>query len=171
MRTLYLLRHAKSDWSDAAAADIDRPLAARGRAAAPAVGAYMRAHGLAPSLVLCSPARRTRETWDLVAATLDAAPAVEFPDALYLASEVALLATARAAPDRHESVLLIGHNPGMQEFATSLSGAGKPKALRRVADKFPTGGLAVISFEAARWADVAPGRGRLERFVRPRDLR
>ena len=82
-----------------------------------------------------------------------------------------LLAAVRAVPDRHASAMVIGHNPGMQELAAALAGEGPRGAVKRLAGKFPTGALAVIIFDAARWAEVAPGAGRLDRFVRPRDLR
>jgi phosphohistidine phosphatase len=167
MKTLTLLRHAKSDWADPAQADFDRPLNARGREAARAMGREMRALGLAFDHVLASPAARVGETLDGLAESYDAlAPRFE-PD-IYLATTDVLLALVRAAPDAAASLLLVGHNPGMERLALLLSRGG---ALHdQVALKYPTGALAELAFEVDHWADVAESGGTVRRFLRPRDL-
>ena len=171
MKTLYLLRHAKSSWDEPTLDDFDRPLAARGRAAAPRIGAFMRAHGWIPDLVLCSAARRARETWALVAAALDADIAATYTDALFHGSPFRLLAVLRRAPDSAASVALVGHSPGIENLAARLSGPGSDVAgLDLLRGKFPTAALAVIELGADRWDAVDEGSGRLVRFVRPRDL-
>lgn len=168
MRRLVLLRHAKSD-RPAGIGDVDRPLNPRGERAAPLVGAYLAGEGLVPDHVVVSPSLRTRQTWAAIAEALGG-PEAEVSDAVYEAETSSLLSVVRAAPDRAGTLLLIGHNPGLQDLAMRLVGDGTAALRRRLSAEFPTAALAVIDFEGARWADVRPGTGRLERFVRPRDL-
>ncbi len=170
MKRLYLLRHAKSDWADPDRIDADRPLSPRGRRAAPTLGRYMRREGLVPGLVLASTARRTEETWDLLSETLKSDVPVESSHKLYLASPARLLKTIRGVDDKVGSVVIVGHNPGIQALALELAGSGDESARARLASKYPTGGLAVFDFAVDHWADVAAGGGELERFVVPRDL-
>ena len=170
MRTLYLLRHAKSDWGDPGLDDFDRPLAARGRRAAPAVARWMNENGCAPGYVLCSTARRAVETWSLVAEVLDGDPEVETTGDLYHAAPAGLFALARALPDRHESAMAIGHNPGFHVLASALAGEGPDDLMRDLASGYPTAALAGIEFDSASWSEIAPGAGRLTCFVRPRAL-
>ena len=170
MRRLLLLRHAKSAWSEPGASDHERPLNRRGQEAAPRIGAYLARHGLIPDGVLCSTARRTRETWDLVAAAAPGAPAAAYLDRLYDAAPPALLDVFRHAAPGATSVLVVGHNPGLQEVATQLIAAGDLDDRERVREKLPTGGLVVIDFPIAAWAKLHARSGRLERFVVPRML-
>ncbi len=170
MRRLYLLRHAKSSWDDPALDDYDRPLNGRGRAAARLMAAHLRAARLRPDLVLCSGARRTRQTLDSLEAVLDGVPAVIEPE-LYEADRTGLLARLRRLDDRFASVLVIGHNPGLERLAEALAGGqGDGQALARLAAKFPTGALAVLDGEIDRWAELDHGTCRLAAFVRPKDL-
>ncbi|MFN4089302.1 MAG: SixA phosphatase family protein [Alphaproteobacteria bacterium] len=170
-RTLCLLRHAKSSWDDPGAADFDRPLAARGRAAAPRMGAWLAARGLVPDAVICSSALRTRQTWDLVAPALGGRPSVTRTGEIYEAPACRLLAAIRGAPPEARGVLLVGHNPGIQEAAERLAGAGSdPAALARLRRKFPTGAVAVFALDDADWPALGPGGARLVAFVRPKDL-
>lgn len=171
MKTLGLLRHGKSDWSDPSLEDFERPLAPRGTKAAPRMGKAMKALGLVPDLVLCSAARRTRETWDLVAPRLGGTPRVSLSRGLYLAGPPALLKAIREVGPEVETLLMIGHNPGLENLAALLAGPdSEPRLLTKMGKKFPTGALAVLAFEIDTWREAAPGAGRLIRFVRPRDL-
>jgi phosphohistidine phosphatase len=170
MKRLYLLRHAKSDWADPDRVDADRPLSPRGRRAAPTLGRYMRREGLIPALVLASTARRTEETWDLLSETLKSEVPLEASHKLYLASPARLLKTIRGVDDAIPSVVIVGHNPGLQALALELAGSGEASARTRLVTKYPTGGLAVVDFAVDHWADVVAGGGVLERFVVPRDL-
>ena len=167
MRRLLLLRHAKSD-RPPGVPDRDRPLDARGREAAPRMGAYLAREGLRPDLALVSPSRRTRETWEAVATALDAVP-VRVVETIYEAPPESLLAAVRAGPDTAETLILVGHNPGTEALAEMLAAEGAPAARTRLAQGFPTAALAVIAFDVARWSDIGRN-GRLERFVRPKDL-
>ena len=169
MRRLMLLRHAKSDRSPGVD-DHERPLNDRGRAAAPLVGEYLADHKLFPDLILCSTSRRTRQTCELLMARLPKSTRVTFEETLYLAESDAILALARALPTAAGCVLLIGHNPGMQEAAVELAGSGDADARRRLNDKFPTAALAVIDFSRDDWGAVRTRSGRLERYVTPKTL-
>jgi phosphohistidine phosphatase len=118
-RRLILLRHAKSDWPDVP--DRDRPLAKRGRRDAPRIGRWLHEHGYQPDVVVVSAAARTRQTWDLVAPELGGSPAVHFEPRAYAASALTLLYLVQELPARYRTALLIAHNPGLSELATSLA--------------------------------------------------
>ena len=166
---LILLRHAKSDWPEGVA-DEERPLAERGRKAAALMGDYLAREGLTPELALVSTARRTRETWALVAERLPAGPPMRHEADLYAASAEGILRVLRSVDAGCRSVLVLGHNPGMEDLALMLAGHGAAAERRRMAEKYPTGGLAVIDLPVGRWADIKAGAGVLERFVTPRSL-
>jgi phosphohistidine phosphatase len=173
-RTLLLFRHAKSAWPDVA--DHDRPLAGRGQRDAPAMGRWLREAGCAPDLVLCSTALRARETWRLAQEALGADPPVRFESRLYGASAAGLLDLARQAPAAVRTLLLIGHNPAIQDLALLLAtpgpggiAAGEPGAVERARAKFPTAAIAALHL-AQPWPELAPGTARLSRFVIPRGL-
>jgi phosphohistidine phosphatase len=170
MKRLLLLRHAKSSWDHAGLDDFERPLAPRGVRAAGAMARFLAKHRLQPDLVLCSAARRTVETWNRLAGALKHKATVLIERDLYLAEADSLLDRLRAVPAEAATVLLIGHNPGMEDLARTLCGSGDAAALKRLKAKFPTAALAVIEFDAARWSDLAKRKGRLERFVVPKDL-
>ena len=170
MRILYLLRHAKSDRSDPGLADPDRPLAARGRRDAPAMGAYMRAHGYQPDLALCSTALRTRETLALLLPELGRKVLAEFDRTLYLASPEAMLRRLRDVDEGIGGVLMIGHNPGMARLAVLLAPRGDRHALARMREKYPTSALAVIHLHIDRWEQAEARAGTLTDFMTPSAL-
>jgi phosphohistidine phosphatase len=170
MLTLSLLRHAKSSWDNPGLKDFDRPLAKRGAVSAPRMGAFMAQNGIAPELILCSPAVRTRQTLDLVLPHLSAMPTVEYEEELYLAPAKGLLARVRKIKAKVHHVMIVGHDPGMQELAVELAGTGDAEALQALGRKFPTAGLAVIRFKAREWGKIGPGRGRLKLFMTPKAL-
>jgi phosphohistidine phosphatase len=170
MRRLLLLRHAKSDWSKPGQPDRNRALNARGRSAAPVVGAYLAQHGLPPDLALVSTAERTRETWALLAPHLPHVPKVVFEDRLYNAGPDAILDVVRDAPRGVSALLVVGHNPGLHQLAVGLTASGDVDARARLGEKFPTATLAVIGFAGEDWGSVHMRGGRLERFVTPAAL-
>ena len=170
MRQLLLLRHAKSSWDTPGLDDLDRPLAPRGQQVAPEMAQLMRKRRWLPDLVLCSHAERVRATWELMAPVLGGQIPARTLRTIYPGAPSRLLATLRRAPDEAATLLLIGHNPGLGALAASLCGAGPKKARERMGAKFPTAGLAVIDFDVGGWSEIAPGAGRLEAFVRPKDL-
>jgi phosphohistidine phosphatase len=162
---LYLLRHAKSSWDEPGRPDRERPLAPRGVRDAKRVAKHLRRQGVAPELVLCSPAVRTRETLELVRPAL-AGEAVHVEDGLYGARSEALLERLRTVPEEVGSVMLIGHNPALQDLALTLA---SDNALReRVAAKFPTAALATLALPSWR---LSPGDGELVDYVVPKELR
>ena len=170
-RTLLLLRHAKSAWSDPRLDDPDRPLNRRGERAAKAMADHFAQLGLRPDLILCSTALRTRQTLAPIMATLAApAPLINLSKDLYLASEDMLLTQLQAVSDDATTVLLIGHNDGIWHFGAALAGDGPPEELAALRDKFPTGGLATPSLRDKPWRTVGFGAARLVSFIRPRDL-
>lgn len=170
MKTLCLMRHAKSGWDDPDLPDHDRPLNERGVEAAGLVGRYLKRQGIRPDLVLCSTAKRAADTLALVLNEFGRDAPVEHDRGLYLAGAPALLEAVRGAPDSVGTLLVVGHNPDMHHLGQHLAGFGDPKALRAMAEKFPTGGCAILTFETRHWREVSPGRGHLVEFVRPRLL-
>ena len=169
-RRLLLLRHAKSSWSDAALDDRERPLNGRGERAAAVMGTYLAQRGALPSLVLCSSAERARQTARRVLGCLDAEPEVRFTDALYGASANEALALLRAVSPSISCVLVIGHNPCVEDLALALAGSGTEKALARLDRGLPTSGLAELELDEGGWASLAPGSCRLVDYATPKEL-
>jgi phosphohistidine phosphatase len=167
VHTLYLLRHAKSSWADPTLADRDRPLAPRGCRDAKRTGKHLRRLGIKPELVLCSPAARTRETLELLRPAVHTS-SVTFAEELYAASADALLARIRLVPDAVASVMLVGHNPSLQQLALRLASAGDE--LERLEAKFPTAALATLAL-AKSWSRLAPADATLAAYVVPKQLR
>lgn len=167
---LILLRHAKSDKAEPGMGDHERTLNPRGRGDAARIGAYLARHALIPDRVLVSTARRTRETWEGVAAALSATPVVTFEDRLYNGSADALLAVIKETERTTSTLLVIGHNPGMQELAMLLVASGDVDMRERLHEGLPTSGLVVIDFAAQAWSKLHAHGGRLERFITPRSL-
>ncbi|WP_086082035.1 SixA phosphatase family protein [Rhizobium etli] len=165
---LILLRHAKSAWPDGVA-DRERPLADRGRKAASVIGTYMVREKLFPDLALVSPARRARETWKLVRGALLKKVEHEAAD-IYEVSAERMLDVIRAVEPDIRTLLIVGHNPGMEIAASLIVADGDADAVGRMREKFPTGGLAVIDLDLDGWDEIAADTGYLERFVTPRSL-
>lgn len=170
MPALHLLRHAKSSWDDMRLRDFDRPLSDRGERAASAMAAHLRRAGVVPELVLCSSARRTVDTLAAIRSVLPDDVDIETGPELYEAGAPALLDRLHRVPDGVGELLLIGHNPGLEELAGRLSGPGSdPGAGTALARKFATGALATLAFDG-RWPELSWGGARLTGFVAPKDL-
>ena len=166
MHTVYLLRHAKSSWSDPTLPDQDRPLARRGRRDAKRVAEHVVRLGIKPELVLCSASERTRETLELVRPAFGATSQVRLEAGLYAASADTLLERLRAVPEQVASVMLIGHNPGLHELAVALASTGTE--LERLKAKFPTGALATLTLPKAPWGRLSPADAVLAAYVVPK---
>ena len=178
-RKLVLLRHAKSAWPDVP--DHERPLARRGQRDAPVMGRWLCAAGHLPDQVLCSTARRARETWQLAQAGLGVTPPASFDDGVYQGSAPQLLDLIRGADPAARTLLVVGHDPAMPELALALaattstahpgaaSDASPPDVLDRMRAKFPTAAIAVFEV-TGDWDQLGPGTARLICFVTPRDL-
>jgi phosphohistidine phosphatase len=172
MKRLYLLRHAKAVPADPALDDHARQLTVRGMHDAGAMARYIRKNGFAPDLLLVSTSARTRQTAELVLREIKAE--VEYSDGLYLATPGKILGLIQAVPNAVDALMVVGHNPGMEELAARLAREPvrrKERARRDVLEeKFPTAALAVLDFDENKWRDLKPGEGTLADFVRPKDL-
>lgn len=169
MKHLYLLRHAKSDWSEPLP-DHERPLNGRGHRSAGLIAAYLRAESITPALALCSSSVRTRETLAHLLPAFGDGVTIRVERDLYGAAASDLRSHLRTVDDTFPSVMMIAHNPGTEDLALELAGSGDEDALARMASKFPTAGLALLALPDEPWRDLAPGRARLTGFVVPREL-
>lgn len=168
-RALFVLRHVKSSWADPGLSDHDRPLADRGRTALGRLRRYLTEREPPIELVLCSSATRAVDTLEGVRAALPSAATVTTERDLYGASPATLLDRLREVPTDVRGVMLVGHNPGLEDLIRGLAGDGDPSALDQLASKFPTGALAEIGFDRA-WPQIEPGTGHLTSLVVPREL-
>ncbi len=170
-RTLLILRHAKAMQPTGGMQDFDRPLAPRGREDSTRIGTMMASRGWLPNRVFVSPAKRTAETWTLVSAALGGGPATAFVDQMYNASDALLLRIVRERSDAAAStVLIVAHNPGVEDLAAGLAGpASDQTPLSAATSKFPPGGLARLSFDG-EWSALTAGSARLTDFVTPAEL-
>jgi phosphohistidine phosphatase len=170
MRRLLLFRHSKAERPELGAEDRARPLMERGRRDAARIGAFMAAHALKPDRVLVSPATRTQETWKAVSAAFKPAPAATLVEKLYDASPHTILAVIKDAPASAHMLMIVGHNPGLQEVGLMLIASGDIDARERLHEKLPTSGLVIVDFAFDDWGKLHPQSGRLERFVSPKTL-
>lgn len=174
MKRLILLRHAKAVSDKPGLDDRDRELVDRGRADALRMGQYLREQGLVPDAVLCSPAARTHETLDLVLPQLGSAPWVKYPEELYLARWLSIVNLIRQTAKATGTVMIVGHNPGLEDCARKLARPPGDSQGRKLHDalriKFPTAGMAALNFDVADWKHVNTAEGELEHFVSPKDL-
>lgn len=170
MKRLLLFRHAKSSWHDPTLTDFERPLNRRGRAAARAMGDYLVRSDLLPDLVLCSAAQRTRETLAFIQDRLGEDLPARIEKALYEASPTEIARIVEKAAPKAGTVMVIGHNTGLEELAWRLSVNGDRKAKQYMAMKYPTGALAVIKISGKGWRKLDGSDASLQRFVCPRDL-
>lgn len=168
-KKLLLLRHAKSAWPEGVE-DHERPLAPRGIKAAPVMAAYMQNQGLLPELALVSTALRTRSTWELVAPYLGAC-VMRQEAGLYEASATDILRVIQGTDDTTGTLMLVGHNPGLEILAAQLMLGGAPEAEAAMRKKFPTAALAVLSLDIASWAEADAQTAMLERFITPKMLK
>ena len=161
MKTLLLLRHAKSSWDHPSMRDFDRPLADRGKRDAPRMGRALKERGPAPVLIISSPAARARETVEAVIKSAGLTAPLQFDENIYDASLAELMRLVRGLPDNISCVLMVGHNPGFEGLVNRLTGAN---------ERMPTAALASIEFQVDRWADVEDGQGKLLSVLIPRQL-
>lgn len=161
MKTIYLLRHAKSSWDEPEISDFDRPLNDRGRKAAPFVGGLMRDRGLLPEVIFSSPALRAKATAELFVAAAGLETPIIFDDRIYEASPMRLLSLIRVIGDDIASAMIVGHNPGMEGFLWYLT--GKLEAM-------PTATLAAVELDVPTWTDVTERCGTLVEIIRPKEL-
>jgi phosphohistidine phosphatase len=161
MKTLLLLRHAKSDWDDSSMRDFDRPLAPRGLRDAPRIGKALRKRGPLPDLIISSPAARAKATIEAVVKGAGLTTHIEFDEAIYGATSAELLTLIRRLPDSSSCTLMVGHNPGFEDLVGRLT---------RARDRMPTATLACMEFLVDHWEDVEDGKGRLASHLTPKQL-
>jgi phosphohistidine phosphatase len=161
MRTLYILRHAKSSWKDANLADFDRPLSGRGRKASEGVGSFLKDKEISFDLVVSSPAVRARQTIELVLRAAKMRPELRFDERIYEATAARLLEIVSQLENEQKAVMLVGHNPGMQELLMLLTGQS---------EEYPTAALTKIGFKNLKWSEVGSKKGNLEWIVTPKGL-
>lgn len=171
MKSLYLLRHAKSSWDDPSLNDFERPLAPRGIKACKLMRAHLRKAQIKPNLIVCSPAIRARDTYNRLAQALDKDTKVTFEKELYEGGSRALLKRLRQISHTVNSVMMIGHNTGLEHLAFALTSGTETESLVRMRVKFPTLALACIEIEGDEWSMASPGCARLADFIIPRDLK
>lgn len=162
MKTLLLLRHAKSSWDDSSIRDFDRPLADRGKRDAPRIGRALKDRGPAPDLIVSSPAMRAKQTVEAAINAAGFTAPLQFDESIYDASLADLMRVIRSLPDNKSTVLMAGHNPGFEGLVHRLSGAS---------ERMPTAALAAIEFPVDHWQDVEDGQGKLLWLLTPRQLR
>ncbi|HKD46874.1 MAG TPA: histidine phosphatase family protein [Rhizomicrobium sp.] len=174
MKRLYILRHAKAAQAEPGQDDHARALTVRGIADAEAMARYMRKNGAKPDRVLISTSARTIQTADLVLRELDGVPRGDYRDGLYLAAAGKIATILKSLPAKLSEVMVVGHNPGLEELAALLAREPVRRKERErrgeLDEKFPTAALAVLDFDMDRWRDLKPGTGKLADFVRPKDL-
>jgi phosphohistidine phosphatase len=170
MKRLLLLRHAKAERAQPGEKDLDRVLTDRGRSDAARLGAYLARHGLIPDQAVVSTSARTRETYTHVAKALGKAPPALFDERIYESSPQAILDVVFETKPKSATLLVVGHNPSLQELATMLTASGDLDARRRLKEEFPTAALAVLSFAFDTWTKLHAHGGRLEHFVGPKWL-
>ena len=160
MKTLYILRHAKSSWDDHSLTDHERPLNERGLRTAPFIGGLMKERGLVPDVIVSSPAMRAKQTAELVREAAGFEPEITFNERIYEASVSTLIAVITELDNEADRVLLVGHNPGAEGLIYYLNGEIAP---------MPTAALAIIELEIGSWAEIDGGRGTLKQVIRPKD--
>ena len=169
MKKLVLMRHAKSSWDDPDLEDHERPLTARGRKAAAQIAKYLEDSRLAPTIVLCTTAARARETLELIRPALGDSATVKIEPKLYGAGSKELLARIRRVSQAAPSILVVGHNPAIQDLVLELVPDG-PLA-DQIRRKFPTAAVATLHIRVGEWRNVAPAKASLVEFVTPKGLR
>ncbi len=161
MKTLYILRHAKSSWDDAALSDFERPLNERGLKAAPLVGGVMKKKQFQPELILSSPARRAEQTAALIKQSAGIGGAIQFDERIYEASPARLLEVISEQDEKIASVMLVGHNPGLEGLLKFLTGELQP---------MPTAALAIVDLEIDKWSGINSSKGNLRMLIRPKEI-
>ena len=170
MRRLILFRHAKADLPSEEVDDHERELAPRGRRAAGPMGAWLAGRGFRPDLVLCSTAARARATWTLAKSAFTPPPQTKLEKDIYAASPETLLEVVRRTPADVQTLAIVGHNPGLEQFVEMLASNGDPEARRALAQKFPTAAIAVLDLPSDDWESAQPRSARLDRFISPKSL-
>jgi len=168
MKTVLILRHAKSDWSDPNKTDFDRPLAKRGRKDAPRIGQVLVDFKCVPDKILASPAQRAKQTIEIVAKACGYKKSIEWQDSFYGGHSDTLIGALQRLPDTVERTMLVGHNPTMEETVATLLMGYEAKWDQNFAIRMPTAGLVCLDLQVMDWAELEPGDAILRWFLIPR---
>ena len=169
-KTLYILRHAKAEIGTASQDDHDRGLNNQGTDACAVMGGYFLKHEILPELVLCSTAKRTRETWQHIGSFYAHAPKVEYSDRLYLASTNEMLNQIALVPEPVQRLMIVAHNPGLHQLSLTLAKSGNEQAIDTLALKLPTCSLVAFEFAESSWKNITRAHGEMKAFVTPKML-
>lgn len=170
MKRLSLLRHAKSSWDDPVERDFDRPLNGRGRRAARRMGQWLGDEALTFDLIIASPALRIRQTVEGLESGLGSRIACQWDKRIYMASAAILFDLVQETDDAVDHLLLVGHNPGLEDLCLDASEGHDSAARRDISEKYPTAAIAILDFACEHWTQAGEGKAEIIRFVRPRDL-
>jgi len=171
MKILGLFRHAKSDWNDARLRDFDRPLNERGREGAAVMGRHIFEHGIRWNRIISSPAVRATQTVEIAAEAAGTNPAINWDRRIYLASSASLLDLLRDQEDDPGTILMVGHNPGLEDLIFDLVPDDGGSPMRDIVEeKFPTAAYAVLELDIDSWSEADEGCARLVHLIRPRDI-
>ena len=162
MKTIYILRHAKSNWDNAALSDFERPLNERGLGAAPLIGDVMKKNRFEPELILSSPARRAEQTAALIKLSAGIGGAIQFDERIYEASPAQLLEVIAEQNEKFASLMLVGHNPGLEGLVKLLTGE---------LETMPTAALAIVDLDTKKWSEIKSTNGNLRTLIRPKEIK
>lgn len=170
MKTIFLLRHAKSSWNDPKLDDFDRPLSSRGIKSCNKIGKFLNKKKLIPEIVYCSNAIRAKQTWELTNRIVKKKENIFYSNTLYMANLNSFITIVHKTIDNFNSLMLVSHNPGIENFALELIKNKKNKFYDKISMKYPTAALAIISFDEKKWSNIKIGTGKIIDFIKPRDL-
>ena len=170
MKTIFLLRHAKSSWDDITLDDFDRPLSHRGIKSCEKIGKFIKKKKIIPVIVYCSNAIRAKQTWELTNRIIKKKENIFFSNALYMANLNSFITFVHKTIDSFSSLMIVSHNPGIENFALELIKNKKNKFYDNISMKYPTAALAIILFDEKKWSNIKIGTGKIIDFIKPRDL-
>ena len=170
MKTIFLLRHAKSSWDDVSLDDFDRPLSPRGIKSCKKIGKYLKKNRLIPDIVYCSSAMRAKQTWELFNRIVDKKENILYEDSLYMSDFSNFINIIKKTKNNFKNLMFVSHNPGIENLALELSKDKSNEIYEKINIKFPTGALIIIKFDLNNWSKVDCKKGKLYEFVKPKEL-
>ena len=170
MKTIFLLRHAKSSWQNHNLDDFDRPLSDRGIKACKKIGKYLKKKNISPDIVYCSTAVRAKQTWELVNRIVEKKENVLFKKNLYMSDLSNFIEIIKKTKKKFKSLMIVSHNPGIEYLALELSKDKNNEVYKKIYNKYPTGALVIIKYNIDKWNKVDLKKGSLYKFIKPKEL-
>ena len=170
MKTIFLLRHAKSNWDNTKLEDFDRPLAIRGIKSCKKIGKFLKKKKLVPDIVYCSTAVRAKQTWNLLNRIVEKKKNIIYEDQLYMANSSIFMNFVKKTDDNFKTLMIVSHNPGIENFAVELIKNKESNFYKDINLKYPTGGIAIINFKLKHWSKINYETGDIYEFIKPREL-